>query len=164
MDIVTPGIGLIFWTVIIFTLLILLLKKFAWKPINNAVKNREESIRSALKAADKAKEEMKELQADNEIIIKKARGERDNLLKEAREVKDTIIAEAKEKAEVEARKLVENARINIQTEKTAAISEIKDQVAKLSIGIAEQVLREKLKDDTESKKLVDKLLDNIKLN
>lgn len=164
MELVTPGIGLVFWTVLIFLLLLFLLRKFAWKPINNAVKNREESIRSALEAADVAKEEMKQLQADNEKIIKEARAERDQMMKEAKQVKETIISEAREKADIEARKMIEIARMNIQNEKASAISEIKKQVAKLSVDIAESILREELKDDKKRKELVDKLLEDIKLN
>ena len=164
MDLVTPGIGLIFWTIVIFSILLFLLKKFAWKPITNAVKNREESIRAALKAADIAKEEMMQLQTDNEKIIKEARGERDLMLKEAKEVKETIISEAKGKAEIEAKKIVEIARMNIESEKSSAINEIKEQVAKLSVEIAETLLREQLKDEKTRSKLMDKLLDDIKLN
>jgi len=164
MDLLTPGIGLIFWTVIIFSVLLFILRKFAWKPINNAVRNREDSIRSALKAADKARKEMEKLQADNEKIIKEAKEERNIIMKEAREVKDKIISEAKVTADQEARKLIEVARLNIQNEKSAAITEIKKQVAILSVEIAEKILREKLKNKEESQKLVDRLMKDIKLN
>ncbi|MCF8379267.1 MAG: F0F1 ATP synthase subunit B [Bacteroidales bacterium] len=164
MDLVTPGIGLIVWTTLIFLILLFLLKKFAWTPINNAVKTREESIRAALSSADKAKEEMLLLQADNEKIIIKARNERDSLLKEAKEVKETIIEEAKQKAESEAKKLIEQARTSIKNEKFSAINEIKEQVAILSVEIAEKILREKLANDKEQKDLLDKLLKDIKLN
>ncbi len=164
MELVTPGIGLVFWTIVIFSILLFLLKKFAWKPINNAVKNREESIRAALKAADKATKEMQQLQVDNQKIIKEARGERDLMLKEAKEVKETIISEAKGKAELEAKKLVETARLNIQSEKASAINEIKEQVAILSVEIAEKLLRDQLKDDKTRAALMDKLLDDINLN
>lgn len=164
MDLVTPGIGLIFWTILIFGILLFLLKKFAWKPITNAVKTREDSIRSALVAADTAKEEMAKLQADNEKILKEARGERDSLMKEAREVKEKIITEAKQKAEVEAKKMIESARVNIESEKASAIADIKKQVAQLSVEIAESILREELKEEGKRKELVDKLLDDIKLN
>jgi F-type H+-transporting ATPase subunit b len=164
MDLVTPGIGLIFWTVIIFSILLFVLKKFAWNPINNAVKTREESIRSALKAADKARDEMHKLQDDNERIIKEARKEREVIMKEASEVKEKIIAEAKEKADTEAKKLIEHARLSIQNEKLGAINDIREQVARLSVEIAEKILREKLKDDKEGKELVEKLLKDIKLN
>lgn len=164
MDLVTPGIGLIFWTTIIFLILLFLLKKFAWTPINNAVKNREESIKAALSAADKAKDEMLLLQADNEKIIKEARNERDMMMREAKEVKEIIIGEAKEIAEKEAKKLIELARKNIQIEKSSAINEIKEEVAILSVEIAEKILREKLGNDQQQKALIDKLLDDIKLN
>ncbi len=164
MDLVTPGIGVIFWTVLIFSILLFLLGKFAWKPINNAIKNREDSIRSALVSADTAKEEMRKLQADNERIMKEARAERDNIMKEAREVKDAIIAEAREKADAEAKKLIENARKNIENEKASAINDIRKQVAKLSVDVAEAILRAELSDDKNRKKLVDRLVDDIKLN
>lgn len=164
MDLVTPGIGLIFWTVVIFSILLFILRKFAWNPINNAVKNRENSIRSALLAADKAKKDMEKLQADNERIMKEAQKERDNIMKEARDVKAKIITEAKEKADLEAKKLIELARLNIQNEKASAITEIKEQVARLSVDIAEKILREKLKDEKESEELMQKLLKDIKLN
>lgn len=164
MDLVTPGIGLIFWTIIIFSILLFLLRKFAWKPINNAVKSREESIRSALMAAEEAKEEMKELKADNERILKEARNERDLMMKEAKDVKEKIIAEAKGKAESEAKKMIEMARMSIQNEKASAISDIKKQVAKLSVEIAGTILREELKEDKTRKDLIDKLLDDVTLN
>jgi len=164
MDLVTPGLGLIFWTVVIFSILLFILRKYAWKPIHNAVKNREDSIRSALLAADRAKKEMEKLQADNERIMKEAKKERDGVMKEARDVKAKIITEAKEQAELEAKKLIEIARLNINNEKAAAITEIKEQVARLSIDIAEKILREKLKNEKESQELIQKLLKDIKLN
>ena len=164
MDLVTPGIGLIFWTSFIFFLLLIILRMFAWKPILNAVKNREASIKSALDSAEKAKEEMKKLQAKNEEILQKARAERETLMKEAREVKDKIINEAKEKAQQEASKLIETARLNIRNEKNAAIAEIKTQVALLSIEIAEKILREKLSQSKEQKDLITRLIDEVKIN
>ena len=164
MDLVTPGLGLIVWTTFIFLILLFLLKKFAWTPINNAVKNREESIRAALSSADKAKDQLLLVQADNEKIIKEARNERDLMLKEAKEIKETIIEEAKGKAELEAKRLIEQARASIQNEKHSAINEIKDQVAQLSVEIAEKILREQLANDKQQKALIDKLLKEIKLN
>lgn len=164
MDLVTPGLGLIVWTTFIFLILLFLLKKYAWTPINNAVKNREESIRAALSSADKAKDQLLLVQADNEKIIKEARNERDLMLKEAKEIKETIIEEAKVKAELEAKKLIEQARTSIQNEKHSAINEIKDQVAQLSVEIAEKILREQLANDKQQKALIDKLLKEIKLN
>jgi len=164
MDLVTPGIGLIVWTTFIFLILLFLLKKYAWTPINNAVKNREESILAALSSAEKAKDQLLLVQADNEKIIKEARNERDLMLKDAKEIKETIIEEAKVKAELEAKKLIEQARTSIQNEKQSAISEIKDQVAQLSVEIAEKILREQLTNDKQQKALIDKLLKEIKLN
>jgi F-type H+-transporting ATPase subunit b len=164
MDLVTPGIGLIFWTTFIFFLLLILLRAFAWKPILNAIKNRETSIKSALDSAEKAKEEMKKLLAKNEEILQKARQERDILLKEARDVKEKIINEAKEKAQQEAAKLIELARLNIRNEKNAAISEIKAQVATLSVEIAEKILREKLSQNKEQSELINRLIQDIKIN
>jgi F-type H+-transporting ATPase subunit b len=164
MDLLTPGIGLIFWTTFIFFLLLIILRVFAWKPILNAVKNRETSIKSALDSAEKAKEDMKKLLAKNEEILQKARQEREILLKEAREVKEKIIAEAKEKAQEEAAKLIESARLNIKNEKTAAIAEIKAQVAILSVDIAEKILREKLAQNKEQDALISRLINDVKIN
>jgi len=164
MDLVTPGIGLIFWTSFIFFLLLIILRLFAWKPILNAVKNREASIKSALDSAEKAKETMKKLQAKNEEILQKAKVERDALMKEAREIKEQIINEAKEKAQHEASKIIESARLNIKNEKNAAIAEIKAQVAILSVDIAEKILREKLSQNKEQDALISRLLDDVKIN
>lgn len=164
MDLVSPGIGLIFWSTLFFLVLLFILGKFAWPAILTAVKARNESIRKALDAADRAKEEMAKLQADNEKILAEAKAERDALLKEAKEVKDRLIAEAKEKASEEAKKIVKNARESIQTEKAAAIDDMKDQMATLSVDIAEQILREKLKETKAQKALVDKLIKEADLN
>jgi len=164
MDLVTPGIGMIFWTTVFFLILLIILGKFAWPAILSAVHARNDSIRKALESAEKAREEMAKLQADNEKILAEARAERDALLKEARSVKDKIIAEAKEQAGAEAAKLLQNARNSIKREKESAINEIKQQVALLSLDIAEKVLKTKLSSDKEQKALVDKLVDEIDLN
>ncbi len=164
MDLVTPGIGLIFWTTLIFIILLIVLRAFAWKPILNAVNTREDSIRSALLSAEKAKEEMEKLKADNEKILNEARSERDAIMKEAREVKEKVIAEAKEKAGMEAKKIIEQARISILNEKTSAIDDLKEQVAILSVEIAQKILREQLQEDKEQKELINRLLDDVKLN
>ena len=164
MDLVTPGIGLIFWSTLFFLILLFILGKFAWPAILLAVRARNESIRKALDAAEKAKEEMTKLQADNAKIIAEAKGERDVMLKEAKEVKDKLIAEAKEKATVEAKKLVQNAREAIQAEKAAAINDMKAQMAILSVDIAEQILRTKLGDSKAQKELVDRLISEADLN
>ncbi len=157
----TPAIGTIFWTVLIFGLFIFLLTKFAWKPILSAVKAREEIIKGSLEAAEKAREDMKKLQTDNEAILRKAREEREEILKEAREVRDKMINEAKDKASDEAEKLIEKARQGIEREKEKALSEIHEQVAFLSVEIASKLLGEKLKESDEQNKLIDNYLKEI---
>ena len=157
------SIGLFFWQTIIFILLIFLLKKYAWKPILDAVNEREEGIKNALLSAEKAKEEMASLQSDNEETLKKARAERDSLLKEAREIKQQLIEDAKNEAQSEAKKIISQAQETIQNEKKAAISDLKNQVASLSIDIAEKVLKEKLSDDKTQMNLVKDLVKDVTL-
>jgi F-type H+-transporting ATPase subunit b len=157
------SIGLFFWQTVIFIFLILLLKKFAWKPILDAVNEREEGIKNALLSAEKAKEEMASLQSDNEETLKKARSERDSLLKEAREIKQQLIDEAKSEAKSEAKKIISQAQETIQNEKNAAIVDLKNQVAGLSIDIAEKVLKEKLSDDKTQMELVKDLVKEVTL-
>lgn len=164
MELVTPSLGLIFWTTLIFILLMIILGKYAWKPILNAVKEREQTIETALKSAEKAREEMSKLQADNEKILQEARVERDKLMKEAREIKDQIVEEAKLKAVEESKKLMDAAIQNIENEKKSAIENMKVQIAEFSIEVAEKVLRKQLADNKESKALVDELMKEIKIN
>ncbi|MBT8188007.1 MAG: F0F1 ATP synthase subunit B [Croceitalea sp.] len=161
---VTPGFGLVFWTAITFIFLLLVLRKFAWKPILGAVSDREESIKSALESAEEAKKEMQNLQADNERILKEARAERDTLLKEARELKEGIISDAKEQAKVEGDKMIKQAQAAIESEKKAAVADIKAQVANLSVEIAEKVIKEELSDKKKQLKLVENMLGDIKLS
>ena len=164
MDLVTPGIGMIFWSTLFFLVLLFILGKFAWPAILTAVKARNESIRFALDAANKAKEEMAQLKADNEKILAEAKAERDLLLKEAKQVKDMLIADAKEKAAEEAKKIVQSAREAIRTEKAAALNEMKEQMANISVDIAEKILRVKLGESKAQKELVDKLINEADLN
>jgi F-type H+-transporting ATPase subunit b len=164
MELVKPSLGLIFWMVVSFSIILFLLKKFAWQPILSMIKEREESIENALSAAEKAKEEMKALQSDNERILAQARNERDAMLKEARELKEQIIAEAKGLAAKEGERIIEASRISIQNEKVAAIAEIKNQVATLSIEIAEKILKSELSSDEKQKSLVNTLLKEVNLN
>ncbi|MCB0455496.1 MAG: F0F1 ATP synthase subunit B [Aequorivita sp.] len=156
--------GLFFWQIIIFVLLLILLRKYAWKPILNAVNDREEGIKNALDSAEKAKLEMQNLQADNEKLLQEARSEREVLLKEAREIKTKMIADAKEEAKAEADKMVANAQAAIESEKKSAISELKQQVATLSLEIAEKVVKNELSDKDKQLKLVDEMLGDAKLN
>lgn len=163
-SLITPGIGLIFWTTIVFILLVVILGKYAWKPILKAVKTREESIEQALASAELAKQEMLELKAGNEKILAEARAERDALLKDARDTKDAIINEAKAKATKEAERIMSAARDQITNEKNAAITELKNQVASLSIEIAEKILRSELASDEKQKALVNNLMKDVNLN
>tara|TARA_B100000029_G_C17082686_1_gene781139 strand:+ start:118 stop:612 length:495 start_codon:yes stop_codon:yes gene_type:complete len=164
MELVTPEIGLIFWTTIVFLILLIVLKKYAWKPILSAVDERNKSIEEALKAADKAKNEMQALNTDNERILMEAKKERDALLKEGREIKDNIIAEAKDKAKVEADKILTTANEQINNEKMKAITELKNQVAEISIDIAEKILKSELSDKNKQKELIAEALKSNELN
>jgi F-type H+-transporting ATPase subunit b len=157
------SIGLFFWQTIIFVILIFLLKKFAWSPILKAVNDREQGIKDALDSAEAAKKEMQSLQADNEKIMKEARAERDSLLKEARDLKNSMISQAKDEAKSKAQKIIESANEAILNEKNAAVSDIKKQVASLSIEIAEKLLKEKLSDDNKQMKIVEDLIKDVKL-
>jgi F-type H+-transporting ATPase subunit b len=162
MELVTPAIGLIFWTTVVFTLLVLLLKKFAWKPILSAVDERNKSIKDSLAQAEKARSEMSELTANNEKIIAQAKVDRDIILKEARDIKNEIISEAKDKANKEAEKLVSTAKEQILNEKMKALTELKNQVADLSIEMAEKILSSELSDVAKQKELVSKALKESK--
>lgn len=164
MELVKPSIGLIFWMVVSFSIILFLLKKFAWGPILGMIQEREESIETALAAAEKAKEEMNNLKSDNERLLAEARNERDLMLKDAREIKEKIIAEAKTAATTEGDKIMTAARTNIQNEKVAAIAELKNQVAVLSIEIAEKILKSELSSDEKQKSLVSNLLKEVNLN
>ena len=164
MSLITPDIGLLFWMFVSLGIVLLILKKFAWKPILDSVKEREVSIEEALAQAGKAKEELEKLQANNEDLLKQAREERDLLIKDAREAKDKMIGEAKSKAKEEADKIMVSAREVIEAEKTAAITEMKNQVAVLSIEIAEKILKDELSSEDKQKKLVNNLLEDVNLN
>lgn len=164
MDLVTPGIGLIFWTALIFLVVLIILRAFAWKPVLNAVKAREDSIKGALNAAKKAKEEMEELKAGNEKILQEARLEKDAIIKEAKEMKEAIINEAKEKTGEEALKIIEAAKIKIENQKIAALEEIKEQIVILSVEMTEKLLREKLSTDEKKNDLINRLMKDVKLN
>ena len=158
------SVGLFFWQSLLFIALILLLKKFAWGPILTAVEEREDGIKDALEAAEKAKAEMQALNADNERILAEARIERDALLKEAREIKDGIVSDAKELANTEADKILSTAKHQINNEKIKAMTELKNTVATLSIDIAEKVLRSELTDKKKQEDLVSNALKETELN
>jgi len=160
----TPAVGTLFWSAVIFGLFFLILTKFAWKPILNAVKARDEMIKGSLESAEKARQEMLKIQSDNEAILRKSREEREGILKEARDVRDRLISEAKGKAIEEAEKLIEKARTGIESEKRKAVKEIREQVTILSIEIASKLLGEKLRQSGEQEKLIDNYLKEIDFN
>jgi len=164
MDIISPAFGLIFWMTLTFLIVFFTLRKFAWGPILGALKDREKSIQDALDSAEKAKQDMLQLQSNNEKILMEARAERDTMLKEAREIKESMINEAKGKAQKEAEKLLKDAREAIQGEKAAALTELKNQVATLSIEIAERILKSELSSDDKQKALVNTMLKEVSLN
>ena len=160
MQLVTPAIGLMFWTVVIFILLLVILKKFAWKPILKAVDDRNNSITEALLSAEKAKAEMEQLSANNEKILQEARIERDSIIKEARAIKENTISEAKNKASIEAEKIILSAKEQISNEKMKAMTALKNEIADLSIQMAEKILKSELKDEKSQKKLIEETLKN----
>ena len=164
MDLVTPDIGLIFWTTVSFAILYFILAKFAWKPILGAVNEREESIKDALSAAEKAKEEMVNLKADNAKILNEAKLQRESLLKEAREIKLKIIADAESEATEKANKLVEAAKTAIENEKSAAMKELQNTVVDLSLNIAEKLLSKELDNKEKQLENIQDILDKTKLN
>jgi F-type H+-transporting ATPase subunit b len=156
--------GLFFWHLLVFVGLIFLLKKFAWKPILDTINERETSIRDALKSAEKARSEMELAQADNKKILKEALMEKERILKEANDIKAKTINESKDIAKIEADKIIKQADNFIQSQKNAVINDLKDQVAELSINIAEKVLKDELNNKVKHEKLVERLLkeSNIK--
>ena len=156
--------GLFFWQVIILGITILLLAKFAWKPILSALAAREEGISNALLAAENAKKDMQNLKADNEKLLAEARAERDAMIKEAREIKEKMIADAKSEAQAQGEKMIESAKATIESEKNAAMAELKNQVSTLSLEIAETLLKGELSNKEAQTKLVEKMLGDAKLN
>lgn len=164
MELITPGIGLVFWTALVFVLLLFLLTKFAWKPILQALNDREKSIGDALSAAENARKEIASLKGENEKLLAEARIERDKIIKDAQALSNQMINEAREKANTDGARLIETAKKQIQSEKNAAITELKNLVATTSIEIAEQILRKKLEDAGSQQDLIQKYLKETKFN
>ncbi len=158
------SIGLFFWQSLIFLCLIFLLRKFAWKPILKAVNEREEGIKNAIESAERAKEEMIAIKADNEKILRQARVEREDILKEAREMRENMISKAREEAKNIGAKELENFRHAIHQEKMSAQTQLKNEIAKLSIGIAEKVLKNELQNKAKQEELINSLISEIQLN
>jgi len=164
MDLVTPDVGLLFWTFISFAILFFVLKKFAWKPIVGTVNDREQSIKDALASAENAKKEMENLTADNERILKEARAEREMMIKEARELKTKMISDAKEEAKTTADSMIVQAQEAIENEKKSAMADLKNQVASLSVEIAEKVVKDELSNKDRQLKIVEDMLGEATLN
>jgi F-type H+-transporting ATPase subunit b len=164
MSLVTPGIGLIFWMTLVFIVLLIILKKFAWKPILKSLKEREDKITTSLSMAKQTQEEMKQIKADNEVLLKEARGEREKILKGADEIKNQIISEAKSSAQNEADKIIENARKSIENEKKMAIDDLKKQVAEYSLQIAEMLLNKEMLDSQKEKDFLNEQVDKLHFN
>ncbi|WP_114748001.1 F0F1 ATP synthase subunit B [Pleomorphovibrio marinus] len=164
MDLISPDLGLIIWQTIGFGILFLVLAKYAWKPILSALEEREGSIEEALSTAEKARAEMASLVSENEKLLQEARIERDQILKTANENAVKIIDQAKGEASKEATRLIEEAKAVIQTEKEAALTDVKIKVAELSLLVAEKLLRAQLSNEPSQKALVEKFVDEIKLN
>jgi F-type H+-transporting ATPase subunit b len=164
MDLLLPGEGLLFWQAVVFILLFVFLAKFAWKPILSSLKEREESIQEALDSAVKAKEEMAKLTAGNEQLLKQAREERDKIIRDARDAANRLIDVAQTEAKKSADRLIEDAKAVINTEKAAALRDVKAQVALFSLQIAEKLIKKNLSSDQAQKDLVSEYLKETKLN
>lgn len=164
MSLVSPEIGLIFWMSLSFLIVLFILKKFAWKPILGMLKEREQSIEEALEKADRAKEKMAEIQADNEKILQEARLEREKILQQADEMRSKIISDAKEDALAESKKIMEAAKSDILREKESAVKEIKTQVVHISVDIAEKILKKNLSEDKAQTDYAQSLLKDMDLN
>ncbi len=164
MQLVTPGIGLIFWMLVSFSLVMYILAKYAWGPIMKGIHQREDTIEKALEAANDAKKEMLLLKSGNEQLLRDAKDERDALMRDARKVKEAILDEARAKAAEESTRILENARENIQFEKMAAINDLKNQIASISIEIAEKLIGKELENKLQQQQLTEKLLKEVKIN
>jgi F-type H+-transporting ATPase subunit b len=161
---IQPEIGLLFWSVLIFALVWIVIGRYAFKPIANALKDREANIEQALRAAEIAREEMVKMQAENEVLLAAAREERTKMLKEAKEIGERMIKDAEGKARQQASRLVSDARQEIEQQKNAAILELKNEAARLSLDIATKVLRRELSSPAEQEAYVKQLIDEVKLN
>jgi len=164
MQLLTPSLGLIVWTLLAFLIVFFILRKFAWAPILNSLNAREKGIADSLETADRVKREMAQLKNENEALMAQAREERGAMLKEAREMKDRIIAESKEQAKVEYSKIIAEAQQAIETQKMAALTDVKNQVGKLVIEVTEKVLRRELSNPAAQEALIKDMVEDVKLN
>ena len=164
MDLLTPDLGLFLWNLLAFLILFFILKKTAWKPILKSLNEREQGIADSLATAERVKAEMAQLKNENEALLAKAREERALMMKEARETKEKIINEAKEQAKLEAGKVITDAQAAIETQKMAALTEVKNQVGTLVVEVAEKILRRELSNKAEQEKYIRQLSNEVKLN
>ena len=164
MQLLTPGFGLIIWTLLAFLIVFFILKKFAWKPILKSMNDREQGIADSLATAENIKIEMSQMKSENEALLVKAREERAQMLKEAKETKDRIINEAKEQAKVETNKIIADAQSVINQQKMAALTDLKNQVGTLVVEVSEKILRRELSSKAEQEKYIKQLAENVKLN
>lgn len=164
MDLLTPELGLFFWTLLAFLVVFFILRKFAWKPILNSLSERETGIAESIAAADRVRKEMGQLQAENEKLMAQAREERSLMLKEAKETKDRIVNEAKEQAKAEANKIIADAQVQIQQQKMAALTEVKNEIGNLAVEVAEKILRKQLANPEDQSSYMNMLAEDIKLN
>ncbi|MDP4129741.1 MAG: F0F1 ATP synthase subunit B [Bacteroidota bacterium] len=164
MDLLIPSFGLIFWTLLAFVIVVLVLKKFAWKPILQSLNDREKTISDSLATAERVKAEMAQMKSENEALLAKAREERAQMLKEARDTKDKIINEARDQAKIEAGKIITDAQAAIEQQKMAALTEVKNQIGSLVIDVSEKILRRQLENKPEQESYIRKLAAEVKLN
>lgn len=164
MDLLTPDLGLFFWTLLAFLIVFFILKKFAWKPILQSLNDREKGIADAIASADRVKAEMADMQNESERLIKEAREERTQIIKEARQEQDRIINKAKDDTKAVADKMMAEARQQIEQQKMAALTEVKNEIGKLALEVAEKVLRKELATPESQNNYAKELVGEIKLN
>lgn len=164
MDLLTPHLGLFFWTLIAFLLVLFILGKYAWRPILNSLNERETKIAESIATADKVRAEMQQLKADNEKLLVEAREERSRIINEAKEVKEKIVSEAKDQAKVEAEKIMADARMQLENEKNAAMTEVKNKIGTLAVEVAEKILRKQLSNEGAHDQYIRSLTEEITLN
>jgi F-type H+-transporting ATPase subunit b len=164
MQLLTPGFGLIIWTLLAFIIVLILLKKYAWKPILNSMNEREQGIADSLATAEKIKLEMTQMKSEHEELLVKAREERGQMLRDAKETKDKIISEAKEQAKIETNKIIADAQSVINQQKMAALTDLKNQVGNLVVEVSEKILRRELSNKQEQENYIKELAENVKMN
>ena len=161
---VLPDIGLVFWNTIAFLILLIVLGKFAWKPMLKAIAERESGIEEALLRADKMKAEIAAMQNENEALLAKAREERAGMIKDAKETADKIVTDAKDKAKQEYERIISDAQVAITQQKNAALTEVKNQVGSLVVEVAEKILRKELSNKAEQESYIKQIAEGVKLN